>query len=660
MYRFFPALLAPNSNALSRIIYCDNAGGSQIPQQVLTRVNNMITNYYVQPYSNNNISKRLTKEIEDVNRTASIILNNQSGQIVYGGSTTQLVYNLVNSMKRNINRVGGEIVLADFNHESMLTPFERIVRDIDNININIVDNKSPDEDNQPDTLKIKWWHLDKSGDKYTIDYTKLYSMITSKTRLVVIPHVSNILGNILDIKEIVREIRKINKNTKVMVDGVVYMAHGPIDVTEMDVDFYLVSFYKFCGLRVSALYIKDKSVLRTIENQNHYFITKQNGSDSTKKLEIGGVNYENLVSVNGIGDYLCDVAKFFNYGNRRNTDVPINFTRHLLEYVMEKIVIYEKIFVNMISRNIEQSGEMRVIEDKNMQKTPLYSIRFKNYDVKFVETVLNALDVVCKSGKFYSDRLLKNIKEDDVLRISFMHYNNPQNVDQVLGYLNMFKRIGRDIDFMFNVNSKARDFVTIDLKSSFDNLEPDPYYNERRGRGYSLLDVRDTDNIKIVGDVDFFQSSSYNNYNGDIVRRYPNIDTSITSDKIFRFFVKTFKEQVQEATRTLKGGYNIDYIFVHQIRVYASDNTIVNPVPEGIHRDGYNIVGLCLVDRVNIQGGISNVYDSDKNIALTKQLQRGEMLIINDAKMYHDVTPIKLDKMDREGYRDIFVFTTVS
>jgi len=179
--------------------------------------------------------------------------------------------------------------------------------------------------------------------------------------------------------------------------------------------------------------------------------------------------------------------------------------------------------------------------------------------------------------------------------------------------------------------------VTIDLKSSFDNLEPDPYYNERRGRGYSLLDVRDIDNITVVGDVEFYQSSSYNNYNGDIVRRYPNIDTYITNDKIFKFFVKTFKEQVQEATRTLSEGYNTDYIFVHQIRVYTPEDTVVNPVPEGIHRDGYNFIGICVVNRENIQGGISNVYDSDKNIALTKQLQRVKCNI-NDAKMFHDVT----------------------
>ena len=616
MYKYFPSLLCPNGQILSKIVYCDNAGGSQVPQQVLSRVTNMITNFYVQPYSNNKISKRLTKEIEDVNKTTSIILNNKKGNIVYGASTTQLVYNLVNSMKKNLNRVSGEIVLADFNHESMLTPFERIIKDLDSI----ADSKSPDDEDSEHKLILKWWNLTKNGEKYTIDYDKLYSMITSKTRLVVLPHVSNILGNILDIKTIIKEIKKKNPATKVMVDGVAYMAHGPIDVTDMDVDFYLVSFYKFCGLRVSALYIKDKSVLRTIENQNHYFIPKQNGSDTKKKLEIGGVNYENLVSVNGIADYLCDVAKFFNYQNMRGSDKELKFNRYVLEYVMEKFSIYEKIFVNMISRNIEQSGEISLIEDKNIQKTPLFSIKFKNYDVKFVELVLNELDIVCKSGKFYCDRLLKNIDEGDVLRISFMHYNNPENVDRVLGYLNMFKRVDRDIDFMFNVNSKARDFVRIDLKSSFDNLQPDPYYKEKRGRAYSLLDIKDTDNIKIVGDIDFYQSSSYNNYNGDIVRRYHNIDTSITNDKIFKFFVKTFKDQVQEATRKLSEGYNTDYIFVHQIRVYASEDSSVNPVPEGIHRDGYNFIGMCVVNRENIQGGISNVYDSDKNIALNKTI----------------------------------------
>lgn len=658
MYKFFPALLAPNSEILSRLIYCDNAGGSQVPQQVLNRVTKMITNYYVQPYSNNNISRELTREMEEVDKTTSIILNNKSGHIVYGTSTSQIVYNLVNSMKKNFNRVCGEIILADFNHECMLTPFERIVKNIDNITYPSNPPISPPDERKIDNLSIQWWKLIKNGDKYTVDYEKLYGMINKKTRIVVIPHVSNIIGNILDIKTIISEIRKKNPSTKIMVDGVAYMAHGPIDVTDLDVDFYLVSFYKFCGLRVSALYIKDTNVLRAIENQNHYFITKQNGSDSTKKLQIGGLNYENLVSVNGIGDYMCDVAKFFNYENLRGSEDVIPFTRNVYEFVMDKFLIYEKIFINMIDSNFQKSGEITVIEDKTIRKTPLYAIKFKNYDVKYVELILNSLGVICKSGKFYCDRLLDNLNIGDVLRISFMHYNNPKNIESVLTYLDMFRRL--ELDYVFTLNSRARDFITIDLKSSFDNLKPDPYYNEKRGRAFSLLNISDLENISIIGDIDFFQSTTYNNYNGDIVRKYPNIDSSILGDKIFKFFVNTFKKEIDEATKSLTLPYNSDYIFVHQIRVYASNDTSVNLVPEGIHRDGYNIIGMSIINRENIQGGISNVYDSEKNIVLSNQLQRGEMLIVNDAKMYHDVTPIKLHDNNREGYRDIFVFTTIS
>ena len=75
MYKFFPALLSPNSQILNNIIYCDSAGGSQVPLQVINKVTDMVTNYYVQPHSNNNISKRLTDELDIVYNNTNILLN---------------------------------------------------------------------------------------------------------------------------------------------------------------------------------------------------------------------------------------------------------------------------------------------------------------------------------------------------------------------------------------------------------------------------------------------------------------------------------------------------------------------------------------------------------------------------------------------------------
>ena len=105
------------------------------------------------------------------------------------------------------------------------------------------------------------------------------------------------------------------------------------------------------------------------------------------------------------------------------------------------------------------------------------------------------------------------------------------------------------------------------------------------------------------------------------------------------------------------------YIQVHQIRVYTESEDEVDLAPEGIHQDGYNFIAMCCISRKNISGAISHIYDENKNVVHSIQLQEGEMLIVNDNKMFHSVSPIKLCKTSKKvktGYRDIFVFTTIS
>ena len=82
-------------------------------------------------------------------------------------------------------------------------------------------------------------------------------------------------------------------------------------------------------------------------------------------------------------------------------------------------------------------------------------------------------------------------------------------------------------------------------------------------------------------------------------------------------------------------------------------------IPEGIHQDGFNMIAICCISRKNITGGISHIYDKNKNIIYNKQLEEGEMIIINDIKNYHDVTNIKLLDKEDIGYRDIIVLTTI-
>tara|TARA_Y100000816_G_scaffold207851_1_gene153720 strand:+ start:187 stop:2049 length:1863 start_codon:yes stop_codon:yes gene_type:complete len=620
MRKYFPALMK-----YKNYIFCDNAGGSQVPKQVYNTFTEFLTNNYVQPYGNNILSQKITKSLEEINYITNTILNNQKGQIAYGSSCSQLVYNLAHAMGDElIAEKNNEIILTNFSHEACVSPFERLAIKND--------------------LKVHWWSLKNSkSNKYEINSNDLLSKVNKNTKLVVLPHVSNILGNVIDVKELTKSIKEINNDTKVLVDGVAYLPHGIVDVDDYDVDYYVVSFYKFCALRVSALYVKDPL---SIKNQYHYFFDNE---ESIKKIEIGGANYESASSILGLRDYFMDLAKNYKY------DYKI-FNRELVEFVMTKINNYEASLTDLFKNCIEHNDEIEIIECKESIKVPIFALRFKNYNENNVNLILNELGIICKNGTFYCDRLFDNLnicKQRGVLRISLMHYNNLDECISIVSALNLFKKI--ESSFRFTLDYKYKNLVSHKLSKSFDNLSIDKYYNIKRGRGFSLVKVDDLDKLEIIGDLNFYQSESYNNYNGNVLRKYSNLSEDILDDELFKYLVQTFKEQVDKVSPVVTR-----YIQVHQIRVYAN-NLSTNLVPEGIHQDGYNFIAITCINRKNIRGGLNNVYASDKTIkCYSTSLNEGEILILNDRKMFHDVTNIELNNLNELGYRDIFVFTTIS
>ena len=607
MQKFFPAI-----NKYNKKIFCDNAAGSQVPIQVINSFTNFVKDNYVQPHATNLLSKKLTNKLNEIDYIINTIFNNKNGKIIYGTSCSQVVYNLANSLESHLSSKQGNIILTDFNHESCVTPFERI--------------------SKRNNIDLNFWSLDEN---YKINYDKLFEKVNNETSLIVLPHVSNILGNILDIKLLNKKIKEINSNTKVLVDGVAYMPHGIIDVEDYDIDYYVASFYKFCGLRISGLYVKD---INDVVNQNHYFFD----SDITgKKLELGGINFELASSLIGLSDYLVDISRYYNYNECQK------FDRKLLEFVMEKISLDEKYFVKMFKNYVSTNDEIEIIECKELDKVPIFSLRFKNYNENNVNLVLNELGLICKNGTFYCDRLFDNLKFDKnkgVLRISLMHYNTIQEVKEIIKYLDIFKK--RDLNFEISMDISNKDILTKKIKNSFNNIPKDEFYKNKRYRAYSLIDIN---NLKIIGDLNFYQSDYYNSYNGNLLRKYDNIDESLLQDTSFKNLIKIFKDYVTFC----------NFIQVHQMRVYASDN-YVNLVPEGIHQDGFNVIAIICIHRENIIGGVSNIYNNSKNIIYSKQMEEGEMIILNDRKMYHDVSNILLNDKDKEGYRDVFVFTTIS
>ncbi len=230
-----------------------------------------------------------------------------------------------------------------------------------------------------------------------------------------------------------------------------------------------------------------------------------------------------------------------------------------------------------------------------------------------------------------------------------MHYNTIEEIDIITNYLNIFQK--RNIVFNFAEYSFNK-FNNKFLKDSFNFLPIDKYYNNNRNRAFSLLKIED--NVEIIGNLNFYQSELYNNFNGNKLRKYDNISPTIVNDKLFIEIVKNFNLMVKKQYGEIN-----KFIQIHKIRVYA-DKDSTNLVPEGIHQDGFNMIAIYCVARVNITGGTSIIYDNNKEIIYEKELNEGEMIVINDNEYFHNVTNIELLDKEQIGYRDIIVLTTIS
>ena len=445
------------------------------------------------------------------------------------------------------------------------------------------------------------------------------------------------MGNILDLKYISYEIKKLNKETKIFVDGVAGLPHIAVNVNEYNIDGYVFSYYKFCGLRISCMYLKN-DFFNIINNQNHYMMQ----NEFEKKLELGGINYELLASINGIENYFLDTTEILNITSNE-------FTRKLYEKIMFHWSNYEKTMSNALNSHLINNNEIINLQCEISEKVPIFSFYFKNYSTRYINLILNELGYLTSFGKMYADRFFELNNIEDVIRISIIHYNTLPEIDNLTETLRLFKIEHSNLIYEFNFKNPVSNF----LKKSFNNLTKDKYYDSERYRHFSLIKL--TNKVEIIGDLPFTQSKSYNSsYNGNLIRNYNNIDIQLLNDESFTNFIDKFKNYYYNNYKNI-----LKYMKIHQIRVSVKNDAEIS-LPEGIHQDGYNMIAIICINRNNIKGGINKIYDLEKEKIAEYTLLEGDMIILNDRKTYHDVTGIKVDKIDNKSYRDIFVFTTIS
>lgn len=225
MYRAdFPILTEPmNGKALA---YLDSGSSAQKPQVVIDAMQDLLRHNYANIHRGlYSFSQVTTQLYEAVRPKAAEFINAASDkEIVFTRNTTEGINLVAQSWGRNFLKEGDEIILTEMEHHANIVPWQ-LLRDQIGVNIKVIP-------------------VLEDG---SLDFNAFKGLLTTKTRLLSLVHVSNALGTINNVQKFTAEAKKFDQNIKVLVDGSQAVVHGAVDVQEIGCDFYVFTGHKLYG-----------------------------------------------------------------------------------------------------------------------------------------------------------------------------------------------------------------------------------------------------------------------------------------------------------------------------------------------------------------------------------------------------------------------------
>jgi selenocysteine lyase/cysteine desulfurase len=268
-------------------------------------------------------------------------------------------------------------------------------------------------------IKIVEWHVDSETGLLSVD--ELEGLFSDRTKMLVFPHCSNVIGHINPVKEISQSAHK--HGALSIVDGVAYAPHGFPDLKDLGADIYLFSLYKTYGPHLGIMYV-NKELIGKLENQSHFF--KEGITRSM--LTPAGPDHAQIAAASGILDYFDAVYKH-HFDEKAE---PAQKNRALSKLFNE----HEKALLERLLNFLKSRDDVQIIGPDDAEiRAATVSIIPKNKTLDQVYATLVKHQIMLGKGDFYAVRPLIDMdipRKPGVLRISFLHYTSMEEIDQLI------------------------------------------------------------------------------------------------------------------------------------------------------------------------------------------------------------------------------------
>ena len=382
-----------------KLVYLDNAATTQKPLSVIKKIEEGYTRQNANVHRGVHfLSQMATEAHEDARKTVQNFLGAEhSHEIIFTRGTTESINLVAYSFGETFLKEGDEIIVSEMEHHSNIVPWQ-LLRTRKNITIKVIP----------------------FNEKGELDLDVYASLFTERTRLVAVNHVSNVLGTINPVKEIIETAH--SHNVPVLIDGAQSVPHISVNVKDLDVDFYVFSGHKIYGpTGMGVLYGKEKWL--------DAMVPYQGGGEMIAQVSFENTTFNELPYKfeAGTPDFIGSTAL-------------AEAIRYVQNIGMDEIAAYETYLLNYATEKLKNLGDIRIFGTSE-HKSAVISMQVGNIHHYDIGTLLDKLGIALRTGHHCAQPIMKHFGIEGTLRASFALYNTTEEIDALIAGIQRVKQL---------------------------------------------------------------------------------------------------------------------------------------------------------------------------------------------------------------------------